>query len=90
MRKKAAAWKQYGDSAMVEMVLETLPKMTAEVAAPLSNVKKVQMICTGDGEVGVSKLTREVLDIVCRLPNMVEHLTGVGISDAFKHGPKKH
>ena len=88
MRKKAAAWKSYTKPAMVEMVLNTLPQMTAEIAAPLCNVKRVQMISTGDGEIGVSKLTREVLDIVSRLPIMVEQLTGVNISDSCRE--KKH
>ena len=27
MRKKAEAWKEYQDAAMVDMVLETLPKV---------------------------------------------------------------
>ena len=41
MRKKAEAWKLYKDAAMVDMVLETLPKIAAEVAAPLCEAKKV-------------------------------------------------
>ncbi|XP_047040896.1 flotillin-1 isoform X3 [Helicoverpa zea] len=36
MAKKAEAWKEYGSAAMVDMMLETLPKVAAEVAAPLS------------------------------------------------------
>ena len=38
MRMKAAAYKQYGDAAMMSLVLEALPKVAAEVAAPLSKV----------------------------------------------------
>lgn len=71
---------------MAEMVLETLPKVAAEVAAPLTRVKHIKLVCTGDGEIGASKLTREVLDVVCRMPIVVEQLTGFGIADAFKKG----
>ena len=39
MRMKAAAYKQYGDAAMMSLVLEALPKVAAEVAAPLGKVR---------------------------------------------------
>lgn len=38
MQKKAEAYKEYREAAMIEMLLETLPKVAAEVAAPLSQV----------------------------------------------------
>ncbi|KAI8430726.1 hypothetical protein MSG28_000910 [Choristoneura fumiferana] len=54
MAKKAEAWKEYGSAAMV----------AAEVAAPLSQARKVTMVSCGGGEVGAAKLTGEVLSIV--------------------------
>ncbi|XP_060520428.1 flotillin-1 [Cylas formicarius] len=80
MAKKAEAWKEYKDAAMIDMFLEVLPKVTAEVAAPLSQAKKITMVSTGNGEVGAAKLTGEVLDIVTRVPLLVKNLTGVDIS----------
>lgn len=99
MAKKAEAWKEFKDAAMVEMMLEALPKVffhyivflrqckqnktnfyqvAAEVAAPFaSGLKDVKMISTGNGEVGAAKLTSEIMDIVIRVPEMVEKLTGV-------------
>lgn len=53
--------------------------MAAEVAAPLSQAKKVTMVSSGNGEVGAAKLTGEVLTIVAKVPEMVKHLTGVDI-----------
>merc|ERR1712176_200362 len=47
MRKKAEAWKMYQDAAMVDMVLNCLPKVAAEVAAPLTKAKKVTMVSSG-------------------------------------------
>lgn len=80
MAKKADAWKDYQDAAMVDMVLETLPKIAAEVAAPLSQAKKITMISSGNGEVGAAKLTGEVLQVMEKLPQVVEGMTGVNIS----------
>ncbi|KAF4532120.1 hypothetical protein B566_EDAN004126, partial [Ephemera danica] len=79
MAKKADAWKEYKEAAMVDMLLDTLPKIAAEVAAPLSQAKKVTMVSCGNGQIGAAKLTGEVLDIVSRVPEIVKHLTGVDI-----------
>jgi len=52
----------------------------AEVAAPLSQTKKVTMVSSGKGELGAAKITGEVMDIVERLPQVVESMTGVDMS----------
>lgn len=54
--------------------------MAAEVAAPLAQAKKITMISSGDGEVGASKLTGEVLDIMAKVPNLVKSLTGIDMA----------
>ena len=53
--------------------------MAAEISAPLAQTKKVTMISSGKGDVGVEKLTSEVLDIMEKLPGVVHRLTGVDI-----------
>ncbi|EDO47182.1 predicted protein [Nematostella vectensis] len=83
MAKKADAWKEYREAAIVDMVLETMPKIAAEIAAPLSQVNKITMVSNGKGEVGASKVTGEILDIVAKLPKAVEALTGIDISKAM-------
>ncbi|XP_050502461.1 flotillin-1 isoform X1 [Diabrotica virgifera virgifera] len=80
MAKKAEAWKEYKEAAMIDMYLDVLPKVAAEVAAPLSQAKKITMVSTGTGEVGAAKLTGEILDIVNKVPMLVKSMTGVDIS----------
>lgn len=84
MSKKADAWRDYQEAAMVDMLLETLPKVAAEIAAPLSKCKKVTMVSSGSKDVGASKITGELLDIVIRMPQAMEQLTGVDITKTFK------
>ncbi|XP_037075342.1 flotillin-1-like [Pollicipes pollicipes] len=79
MAKKADAWREYKEAAVVDMMLEALPKIAAEVAAPLTQTKKITMVAGGSGEVGVAKLTREVLSVVGEVPTMVSNMTGVDI-----------
>lgn len=54
--------------------------MAEEISKPLSAAQKVTMVSSGGSEVGAAKLTGEVLDIMIRLPQTVEKLTGVSIS----------
>ena len=57
-----------------------LPKVAAEVAAPLTKAKKITMISDNASELGASKITQEVLDIMNKIPDTVNKMTGVDIS----------
>jgi len=86
MAKKADAWKEYKEAAMLDMMLEALPKIAAEVAAPLSQAKKISMVSDGSGEIGAARLTSEVLTIMTSVPAMVKNLTGVDITAQMSRG----
>lgn len=74
MRMKAAAYKQYGDAAIMSMVMESLPQIAAEVAAPLAKTEEIVMIGSNDSvTAGLSRLCGEV-------PPTVQALTGVDLS----------
>jgi len=79
MAKKADAWKEYEEAALVDMMLKVLPRVAAEVSAPLAQTDKITMVSSGDGPVGASKLTEEMLSIMGSLPTMVKDMTGVDI-----------
>merc|ERR1719295_394254 len=79
MAKKADAWKEYEEAALVDMMLKVLPRVAAEVSAPLAQTDKITMVSTGDGPVGTQKLTEEMLSIMGSLPTMVKDMTGVDI-----------
>ncbi|XP_070066586.1 flotillin-1 isoform X1 [Drosophila virilis] len=80
MAQKADAWREYREAAMVEMLLDTLPKVAAEVAAPLSQARKITMVSSGQGDIGAAKLTGEILQIVNKVPELVKNITGVDIA----------
>merc|ERR1711887_302899 len=63
MAKKAAAFQEYDEAAKVSMVLEVLPRVAAECAAPLQNLSGIKVVSSG-GEIGASKLTGEIVDIM--------------------------
>ena len=57
-------------------------QVAAEISAPLAQTKSLKMVSIGKGDVGASKLTGEVLDVMERLPKTVQGLTGVDITKA--------
>merc|ERR1719230_1943659 len=48
MRMKASAYKQYGDAAVMALVLEALPQIAAEVAAPLAKTDEIVLLGGAD------------------------------------------
>lgn len=54
--------------------------MAEEISKPLCEAHKVTMVSSGDGQVGAAKLSGEVLDMMTRIPEALEKLTGVSIS----------
>ncbi|XP_039270836.2 flotillin-2-like [Styela clava] len=81
MRQKAAAYKQYGDAALMSLILESLPKIAAEVAAPLSRIDEIVLL--GDAD----RTTSEVTKLLSELPPAVQAITGVDLSKVLRQIP---
>jgi flotillin len=81
MRQKAAAWKEYTDAALAEMVIRELPELARAVSEPLSKVDRIIMV--GDAD-GAPKLTGQVASVLAQLPTVVESLTGLDLVELIK------
>ncbi|CAH2007530.1 unnamed protein product [Acanthoscelides obtectus] len=81
MKQKAAVYKQYGDAAIMSLVLEALPKIAAEVSAPLAKTEEIVLIGGSDG------LTSDVTRLVGQIPPAVNALTGVDLSKVLGRVP---
>merc|ERR1712142_284651 len=77
MRMKASAYKQYGDAAILALVLESLPQIAAEVSAPLAKTDEIVLIGGSD------RTTQEINKLVGTLPPAIQALTGVDLSGAL-------
>ncbi len=88
MQLKAEAWKQYGEAAVIQQVLETLPAVAEAVAMPLARTDRIVMFGGGgDGGTGASKLTRDITRTVAQVPEVIESLTGIDIVGSIKNIP---
>lgn len=85
MRKKADAFAQYGDAAVLQMLVEVLPQVVAKASEPLSAVDKMTVISTD----GASQLSRTVADNVAQGVELLSSTTGVDLPELLKSITKR-
>ncbi|MEV7971627.1 SPFH domain-containing protein [Cellulomonas sp. NPDC089187] len=73
----AEAFDRYGQAAVIDQVLATLPSMMREAAAPIGNVDSITVL--GDAE-SASGLTKLATDLVTKVPAVVKAGTGLDIT----------
>jgi flotillin len=83
MLKKAQAWDKYNQAAILEMYLKMLPELAKSVSEPLSKVDKI-VVVSGDKNLGTTKITSQVGEILAQMPDVVESLTGVDLKKYLK------
>ncbi|MEU9191607.1 flotillin family protein [Streptomyces hundungensis] len=81
MQKKADAFSQYGDAAILQMLVEVLPQVVAKASEPLSAIDKMTVISTD----GASQLSRTVADNVAQGVELLHSTTGVDLAELLKN-----
>lgn len=84
MMKKAEAFKQYNDAAVSQMIIEKLPELAKAIAEPLAKTEKIVIVDGGKDGKGAAKVSSYVTDILSTLPETVNALTGVNLTDILK------
>ncbi|MCC2593153.1 flotillin family protein [Tessaracoccus sp. OS52] len=80
MDKRAAAFANYNEAAVLQMLIEVLPKVAKEVAAPMSNIDKLTVVSTD----GAGALPKQVNDNVLQTVEMIKNTTGIDLMDVLK------
>ncbi|MFD3970730.1 SPFH domain-containing protein [Streptomyces cyaneofuscatus] len=81
MQKKADAFAQYGDAAVLQMLVEVLPQVVAKASEPLSAIDKMTVISTD----GASQLARTVTDNVSQGMELLSSTTGVDVAQLLQN-----
>jgi flotillin len=82
MNVKAEAFQEYNQAAVVDKLLTGLPQIVAALAAPLSQVDKITIVSTGNGDAaGAHKITGDITKIAAQVPALFEALSGMQMSD---------
>jgi flotillin len=87
MEKKAEAWKNYNQAAIIQQLIEALPEVAMAIAQPLAQTDRIVVISSDGNGAGASKITGDITNIVAQVPATLEALTGVNLIDALKSLP---
>ncbi|XP_075983428.1 flotillin-2 isoform X2 [Anticarsia gemmatalis] len=77
MLAKAKVYKQYGDAAIMALVLEALPKIAAEVSAPLAKTDEIVLV-------GDNGAAGEVSRLAGSIPPALKTLTGLDLTQVLQ------
>jgi flotillin len=83
MMKKAQAWEKYTQAAVLDTYIKILPELARAVSEPLSKVDKI-VIVSGDKDLGTTKITGQVAQVLAQMPEVVKSLTGADIREFLK------
>jgi len=82
MSVKAEAYQEWNQAAVVDKLITGLPEVVRALASPLSNVDKITIVSTGDGEAaGMHKITGDLTKIAAQIPALFETLSGMQMSE---------
>ncbi len=88
MRLKAAAFQQYNQAAVIDIMMRILPELAGKISEPLSKTERIVIINSGNGVGGgASKLTGDVTAIISQLPPVLESLTGIKFERLLEQVP---
>jgi len=76
----AAAYQKYGQQAVIDRVLASLPEMLAAVAKPIGDIDNITVLGDAGGASGISKLGT---DVMVQLPAIVKAATGLDMTSLF-------
>ena len=90
MQKKAAAWQNYNEAAIIQQLVDKMPAIAEAISKPLSQTDRIVIISNGGADgagAGASKVSQDVTNIIAQVPATIEALTGVDLVGGIKNLP---
>jgi flotillin len=90
MRVKAAAYREYNQAAVLDKLISNLPEVVKALAEPLAKVDKINIVSTGsgaNGNLGASRITGDMVNMLAQVPALVEALTGAKVGNLIERIP---
>ncbi len=91
MLKKAEAYKQYNEAAMLQMIVEKMPELAKAIAEPLTKTEKIVIIDGGNGNSsgGAAKVADYVTEIMTKVPETIKATTGIDLLNIIQNRANK-
>ncbi len=82
MNVKAEAFQEYNQAAVIDKLITSMPEVVRALASPLSNVDKITIVSTGNGDAaGMSKITGDIAKMAAQVPALFETLSGMDVRE---------
>ncbi|WP_040981867.1 flotillin family protein [Oceanobacillus jeddahense] len=88
--KVAQAFEQYGEAAILDMVIKMLPDYAKQVASPLSNIDKITVVDTGSNgsNGGANKVSSYATNLISTLQENLKETSGIDIKELLAGASK--
>ena len=84
-RKIAEAFEQFGQAAVLDMIVRMMPEYAKEIASPLSNIDKITVVDTGNGEGGgANRITSYATNLMGSLQETLKASSGIDMKDLIE------
>ncbi|MEC1523526.1 flotillin family protein [Neobacillus niacini] len=85
--KIAEAFEQFGQAAILDMIIKMLPEYAKQVASPLSNIDKITVVDTGgSGENGgANKITGYATNLMATLQESLKASSGIDVKELIEN-----
>lgn len=82
-RKVAEAFEQYGQAAILDMVIKMLPEYAKEVASPLGNIDKITVVDTGgdSSKGGANKVSSYATNLMSTIQETLKASSGIDVKN---------
>lgn len=85
-RKIAEAFEQYGQAAVLDMIVRMMPEYAKQIAAPLGNIDKITVVDTGGGEGGgANKVTSYATNLMSTLQETLKASSGIDVREMLEN-----
>ncbi|GAA0443682.1 flotillin family protein [Virgibacillus sp. AGTR] len=86
-REIAEAFEQYGQAAILDMIMKMLPEYAKEIAAPLSNIDKLTVVDTGSSgsDGGANKVSGYATNLMASLQESLKASSGIDVKELLEN-----
>ena len=85
-RKIAEAFEQYGQAAVLDMIVRMMPEYAKQIASPLANIDKITVVDTGGGEGGgANKITSYATNLMSTLQETLKASSGIDVKEMLEN-----
>lgn len=85
-QKIAEAFEQFGQAAVMDMIMKMLPEYAKQVAAPLANIDKISIVDTGGGGAssGANRVTGYATNLMAGLQETLKASSGIDLKELIE------